>query len=69
MTDNQDYQVVVGGLISSPSAQYEVLDLLGCGMYGKVTQCRKIATNETVAVKILKNMRCIEEAKEEVQHK
>ncbi|XP_044055454.1 homeodomain-interacting protein kinase 3-like isoform X2 [Siniperca chuatsi] len=65
MTDNQDFQVVVGVLISSASSVYEVQDLLGCGTYGEVTQCRKLATNETVAVKILKSKRCIEEAKEE----
>lgn len=69
MIDDQDFQVVVGGLISSSSSLYEVQDILGCGAYGEVTQCRKLATNETVAVKILKSKTCIEEAKEEVQHK
>ncbi|XP_038571109.1 homeodomain-interacting protein kinase 1-like [Micropterus salmoides] len=65
MIDDQDFQVVVGGLISSSSSLYEVQDILGCGAYGEVTQCRKLATNETVAVKILKSKTCIEEAKEE----
>lgn len=69
MTDNQDFQVVVGGLISSPSSYYEVQDLLGYGTYGEVTQCRKLATNEMVAVKMLKTQTFIEEAKQEVQHK
>ena len=64
-----DYQVSVGDLISSSSSQYEVQELLGCGSFGAVTQCRKVATNEMVALKIHKDKALIEEAKEEVQHK
>ncbi|KAA8587177.1 hypothetical protein FQN60_001013 [Etheostoma spectabile] len=60
-----DFQVFVGELISSSSSQYEVQDLLGCGSFGAVTQCRKVATNEMVALKIYKNKAFIEEAKEE----
>ncbi|XP_039632679.1 homeodomain-interacting protein kinase 2-like [Perca fluviatilis] len=60
-----DYQVSVGDLISSSSSQYEVQELLGCGSFGAVTQCRKVATNEMVALKIHKDKALIEEAKEE----
>lgn len=67
MAYNQDSRVKVRELISSASSVYVVQDLLGRGAYGEVTLCRKLATNETVAVKILKN-RCIKEAKKEVQH-
>ncbi|XP_031176160.1 homeodomain-interacting protein kinase 1-like isoform X1 [Sander lucioperca] len=60
-----DFQVFVGDLISSSSSQYEVQELLGCGSFGAVTQCRKEATNEMVALKIHKDKALIEEAKEE----
>ncbi|GLD70988.1 homeodomain-interacting protein kinase 1-like protein [Lates japonicus] len=59
-------EIIIGGLISTTSSHYEVEDLLGSGAYGVVTQCRKLTTNETVAIKI---QSCIEAAKEEVQHK
>ncbi len=65
MSVNQDFEVVLGGLISSASSDYEVQDILGCGNFGEVAQCRKLATNEMVAVKILKTKSLIEEAKEE----
>ena len=54
MTDNQDFQVVVGGLISSASSDNEGQDVLGRGTYGEVTLCRKVAISETVALKIFK---------------
>ncbi|XP_034746647.1 homeodomain-interacting protein kinase 1-like [Etheostoma cragini] len=60
-----DFQVFVGEMITSSSSQYEVQDLLGSGSFGAVTQCRKVATNEMVALKICKNKKLIEEAKEE----
>lgn len=69
MAENPGLEVVIGDLISSASSNYEVQELLGSGAYGLVTQCRKLSTNETVALKIFQSKSCIEEAKEEVQHK
>ncbi|XP_035529983.1 homeodomain-interacting protein kinase 3-like [Morone saxatilis] len=65
MTENQYFQVVKRGLISSASSDYEVQELLGSGTFGEVTQCWKLATNEIVAVKIMKSLAFIQEAKEE----
>ncbi|XP_049449878.1 homeodomain-interacting protein kinase 1-like [Epinephelus fuscoguttatus] len=64
MTDNQ---VTIRKLISSTSSDYEVQELLGCGAYGAVTKCRKVATNEMVALKILKRTDYIDFAKEEAE--
>lgn len=64
-----EFQVAVGGLISSSSSEYEVQALLGSGGFGEVAQCRITATNEIVALKVLK--RCthyMKQAKEEVKH-
>ncbi|TKS74230.1 Homeodomain-interacting protein kinase 1 [Collichthys lucidus] len=58
-------QVAVGDLICSTTSEYEVQHLLGSGNFGVVTKCKKLATNEMVAVKILKSKRYIKEAKQE----
>ncbi|KAI3364081.1 hypothetical protein L3Q82_010909, partial [Scortum barcoo] len=65
MTDNQGFQLVEGGLITSSTTYYEVQKLLGQGTFGAVAQCHKFSTNETVALKILKSREDIEEAKQE----
>lgn len=62
-------QLAVGDLICSTTSDYEVQHLLGSGTFGVVTKCKKLATNEMVAVKILKSKRYINEAKKEVQRK
>ena len=62
-------QAVTGPLISSASFYYEVQELLGSGCFGLVIQCRKLTTNETVALKIYRSKSSIEEAKQEVKHK
>ncbi|XP_042340031.1 homeodomain-interacting protein kinase 1-like [Plectropomus leopardus] len=65
MMDNQDFEVIEGSLISSTTSDYEVQDLLGSGTYGEVAKCRKVATGEMVALKILKSTSGIEDAKKE----
>ncbi|XP_059209532.1 homeodomain-interacting protein kinase 1-like [Centropristis striata] len=60
-----NFSVSVGDVITSPSSPYVVQHLLGSGAFGAVTQCKKITTNEIVALKIIKDKLCIEEAKEE----
>lgn len=67
MVSNEDFQVVTGGLISSASTDCEVEDLLGYGTFGAVIQCRKLATYETVALKIIRNKTHIEDAKQELK--
>lgn len=66
MVSNEDFQVVTGALISSASTHYEMQDLLEYGTFGAVIECRKLATNETVALKIIRNETNIEDAKQEV---
>ncbi|TMS20802.1 Homeodomain-interacting protein kinase 1, partial [Larimichthys crocea] len=58
-------QLAVGDLICSTTSDYEVQHLLGSGTFGVVTKCKKLATNEMVAVKILKSKSYINEAKKE----
>lgn len=55
--------------ISSPSSDYEMEHYLGSGAYGAVVQSKKLATNETVALKVIKNERYMEVAKKEVKEK
>ena len=50
-----DYQLIQHEVLSSPRHQYEVLEFLGRGTFGQVVKCWKKGTNETVAIKILKN--------------
>ncbi|KAG8003212.1 Homeodomain-interacting protein kinase 1 [Nibea albiflora] len=59
------FQVPIGGLISSTTSDYEVQYLLGSGTFGVVTKCKKLATNEMVAVKILKSKKHIKGAEKE----
>ncbi|XP_017166158.1 homeodomain-interacting protein kinase 2-like isoform X2 [Poecilia reticulata] len=53
--------------ISSPSWDYEMEHYLGSGAYGAVVQSKKLGTNETVALKVIKNERYMEIAKKEVE--
>uniref|UniRef100_A0A3B5KZY3 Protein kinase domain-containing protein n=1 Tax=Xiphophorus couchianus TaxID=32473 RepID=A0A3B5KZY3_9TELE len=46
--------------ISSPSSDYEMEHYLGSGAYGAVVQSKKLTTNETVALKVIKNERYME---------
>uniref|UniRef100_A0A3P9MTW9 Protein kinase domain-containing protein n=1 Tax=Poecilia reticulata TaxID=8081 RepID=A0A3P9MTW9_POERE len=46
--------------ISSPSWDYEMEHYLGSGAYGAVVQSKKLGTNETVALKVIKNERYME---------
>ena len=57
-----------GDLLTWESSSYLVEDFLGEGTFGKVARCVETATNEKVAVKIMKNNPAtIEAAKQEVQ--
>lgn len=57
------------GVLSSPSSYYLIQSLLGEGTFGKVIKCVKIATKETVAVKMIKNNRFKSEANNEVEQR
>ena len=50
-----DYQLVQHEVLCSTSNQYEVLEFLGRGTFGQVVKCWKKASNDIVAIKILKN--------------
>lgn len=53
-----DYILFVNDVLSDDHGnQYVVLDLLGTGTFGQVVKCRHSATNEIVAVKVIKNQR------------
>lgn len=49
------YHLVQREVLYSMSNQYEVLEFLGKGAFGQVVKCWKRGTDETVAIKILKN--------------
>ncbi|KAF3835464.1 hypothetical protein F7725_028022 [Dissostichus mawsoni] len=63
MTDN--FQIEEGAMLYSKSSAYQVQYLLGRGSFGEVAQCRKFATNENVALKVMRSWQCIEDAKSE----
>ncbi|KAJ4943510.1 hypothetical protein JOQ06_006010 [Pogonophryne albipinna] len=63
MLDN--FQVEEGAMLYSKSSAYEVQYLLGRGSFGEVAQCRKFATNENVAIKVIRSKHSIEDAKSE----
>ncbi|XP_034002050.1 homeodomain-interacting protein kinase 1-like [Trematomus bernacchii] len=60
-----NFQVEEGAMLYSKSSAYQVQYLLGRGSFGEVAQCRKFATNENVALKVMRNWQCIEDAKSE----
>ncbi|KAK5930459.1 hypothetical protein CgunFtcFv8_026690 [Champsocephalus gunnari] len=60
-----NFQVEEGAMLYSKSSAYQVQYLLGRGSFGEVAQCRKFATNENVALKVMRSWQCIEDAKSE----
>ena len=64
-----NFQVEEGAMLYSKSSAYQVQYLLGRGSFGEVAQCRKFATNENVALKVMRSWQCIEDAKSEVGHR
>ncbi|XP_061833329.2 homeodomain-interacting protein kinase 2-like isoform X1 [Nerophis lumbriciformis] len=48
-------RIVPGARLYSASTSYKVLSLLSCGTFGKVAKCRKMDSNKTVAVKMIRN--------------
>uniref|UniRef100_A0A3Q3GW34 Protein kinase domain-containing protein n=1 Tax=Labrus bergylta TaxID=56723 RepID=A0A3Q3GW34_9LABR len=56
-------------VLSSPSSDYLVRSYLGEGTFGKVAKCLKMATRETVAVKIIKHKKFSPEAQNEVERR
>ncbi|XP_071352904.1 homeodomain-interacting protein kinase 3-like isoform X2 [Trachinotus anak] len=65
MAERSVFEVISKGLIFSTTTYYHVEDLLGSGTFGVVVQCKKLDTNQTVALKIVRSRRHIEEAKQE----
>ncbi|XP_053290893.1 homeodomain-interacting protein kinase 2 [Pleuronectes platessa] len=64
MPENE-FEIIEGELINSPTTTYEAQKFLGCGTNGLVIQCRDVRTNDTVAIKMFKRKTDIEFAKEE----
>ncbi|XP_053290846.1 homeodomain-interacting protein kinase 3-like [Pleuronectes platessa] len=64
MPENE-FEIIGGELINSPTTTYEAQKFLGSGTNGLVIQCRDVRTNDTVAIKMFKRKTDIEFAKEE----
>ncbi|KAI4803275.1 hypothetical protein KUCAC02_006826 [Chaenocephalus aceratus] len=47
-------EIWAGQTLFSSSSAYSVLEFIGEGCFGRVAECRNLATRETVAIKILK---------------
>ncbi|XP_077565986.1 homeodomain-interacting protein kinase 1-like [Stigmatopora nigra] len=62
-----DLDLDVGSLIRSPTADYIVESVLGCGSFGKVVHCKKMATEESVALKIIMEKEFNNDAQKEVE--
>ncbi len=54
VSSDRDLQVIRGSQLSSSTSDYLVQDLIGKGTFAKVAKCVKSATNEMVAVRIMK---------------
>ncbi|XP_024920295.1 homeodomain-interacting protein kinase 1-like [Cynoglossus semilaevis] len=63
--EDQDFKVKIEDLITSSCTDYQVQTVLGCGAYGLVTQCLKMSTRETVALKIFTKKQSTNDAQEE----
>ncbi|XP_077434528.1 homeodomain-interacting protein kinase 1-like [Vanacampus margaritifer] len=60
-------RLVPGARLYSASTSYKVLSLLSCGTFGKVAKCRKMDSDKTVAVKMIRNQGSFaEQAKMEI---
>ncbi|KAG5519191.1 hypothetical protein PMAC_002279 [Pneumocystis sp. 'macacae'] len=54
--EDNDYILYVNDILGSDRGnRYLILDILGQGTFGQVVKCRNIRTQETVAVKVIKN--------------
>ncbi|MEQ2278112.1 hypothetical protein XENORESO_012767 [Xenotaenia resolanae] len=49
-----DFNIQKNTVLCSKTNQYLVEDILGCGGYGQVVSCKKLGTDETVAIKVVK---------------
>lgn len=55
LPESSHTEVVPGDLLYSPFFTYQVNAVLGKGTYGNVLKCTYMATNVTVAIKMMKN--------------
>ncbi|KAI4811459.1 hypothetical protein KUCAC02_014368 [Chaenocephalus aceratus] len=53
--NSETFQVEKEDIISSKSADYQVLDFIGEGGFGKVAKCVNLKTSEIIAIKIYKD--------------
>lgn len=58
-------ELEIGELIVAPSTAYVVNNIVGEGTFGMVALCRNMCSNQTVALKVIKNPEDAEDAKEE----
>ncbi|XP_077400962.1 homeodomain-interacting protein kinase 2-like isoform X2 [Vanacampus margaritifer] len=64
---DEELELEVGSLICSPSAEYLVEGVLGCGSFGKVVHCKKVATDQSVALKIIMEKEYNKDAQKEME--
>ncbi|XP_061923151.1 homeodomain-interacting protein kinase 2-like isoform X2 [Entelurus aequoreus] len=62
-----DLHLDVGTLIVSPSSEYMVESVMGCGAFGTVVHCKNVSNNDSVALKIIMETKFNVDARKEVE--